>query len=54
MFDPSLIPSKIWPAAKVQALNEMIARLETRKVAAKDTDHLDCIQAPGIPPHPLP
>jgi hypothetical protein len=32
MFDPALIPPGIWPPSKVRELNEMLARLEARKV----------------------
>ena len=32
MFDPALIPPVIWPPSKVRELNEMLARLEARKV----------------------
>jgi hypothetical protein len=32
MFDPALIPPVIWPPSTVRELNEMLARLEARKV----------------------
>jgi hypothetical protein len=32
MFDPSLIPAEIWPPARVAQINEMLTRLEARRV----------------------
>jgi hypothetical protein len=33
MIDPNLIPPDIWPPAKVRKLNDLLGRLESRKVA---------------------